>query len=112
MDGPAGTGKSTVSRRLAHAGGAAYLDTGAMYRAVTLAVLRAGWPPTDPEADVVAVARAVRLQSGTDPATPRIELDGEDVEAEIRGAAGDPRRQRRVRGPRGAARCWWSGSAT
>jgi CMP/dCMP kinase len=86
MDGPAGTGKSTVSRRLAQAGGAAYLDTGAMYRAVTLAVLRAGLGADAPEADVVAVARAVRLQSGTDPAAPSIELDGEDVESEIRGA--------------------------
>jgi CMP/dCMP kinase len=85
MDGPAGTGKSTVSRRLAQAGGAAYLDTGAMYRAVTLAVLRAGLGADAPEADVVAVARAVRLESGTDPAAPSIELDGEDVESEIRG---------------------------
>ena len=50
MDGPSGTGKSTVSRRFAQAGGAAYLDTGAMYRAVTLAVLRAmilSLPPTE-----------------------------------------------------------------
>ncbi len=85
MDGPSGTGKSTVSRRLAHAGGAAYLDTGAMYRAVTLAVLRAGLDASAPERDVLAVAGAVRLRSGTDPAAPSIELDGEDVEAEIRG---------------------------
>jgi cytidylate kinase len=85
MDGPSGTGKSTVSRRFAHAGGAAYLDTGAMYRAVTLAVLRAGLP-ADASADaVVTVARAARLRSGTDPCAPRIELDGEDVEVEIRG---------------------------
>lgn len=42
MDGPSGTGKSTVSRRLAQAFSAAYLDTGAMYRAATLAALRAG----------------------------------------------------------------------
>mgnify|MGYP000100156913 CR=1 FL=1 len=42
MDGPSGTGKSTVSRRLAQACSAAYLDTGAMYRAATLAALRAG----------------------------------------------------------------------
>jgi cytidylate kinase len=85
MDGPSGTGKSTVSRRFAGAGGAAYLDTGAMYRAVTLAVLRAGLDATAPERDVVAVAEAARLRSGTDPAAPFIELDGEDVEAEIRG---------------------------
>ena len=85
MDGPSGTGKSTVSRRLAQAGGAAYLDTGAMYRAVTLAVLRAGLP-SDASVDAVAtVARAARLRSGTDPCAPHIELDGEDVEAEIRG---------------------------
>src|SRR6267143_1857563 len=42
VDGPSGSGKSTVSRRLAAALHARYLDTGAMYRAVTLAVLRAG----------------------------------------------------------------------
>ena len=49
IDGPAGTGKSSVSRRLAQALGARYLDTGAMYRMVTLAVLRAGVDPTDAE---------------------------------------------------------------
>jgi cytidylate kinase len=86
MDGPAGTGKSTVSRRLAETGGAVYLDTGAMYRAVTLAVLRAGLGADAPEAEVAAVAHAVRLRSGTDPSAPCIELDGEDVESEIRGA--------------------------
>jgi cytidylate kinase len=85
MDGPSGTGKSTVSRRFARAGGAAYLDTGAMYRAVTLAVLRSGLDASAPEDEVVAIAAAARLRSGTDPAEPHIELDGEDVEAEIRG---------------------------
>jgi CMP/dCMP kinase len=85
MDGPSGTGKSTVSRRFAQAGGAAYLDTGAMYRAVTLAVLRAGLDAAAPERDVSAIAQRVQLRSGTDPRAPSIELDGEDVEAEIRG---------------------------
>ena len=85
MDGPSGTGKSTVSRRLAQAGGAAYLDTGAMYRAVTLAVLRAGLPVDASSDAIVTAARAARLRSGTDPRAPHIELDGEDVEAEIRG---------------------------
>ena len=47
VDGPAGTGKSSVSRGLARALGARYLDTGAMYRIVTLAVLRAGVDPDD-----------------------------------------------------------------
>jgi CMP/dCMP kinase len=83
MDGPSGTGKSTVSRRLAQVCGAAYLDTGAMYRAVTLAVLRAGVAPDGP--DAVAVAVAADLESVTDPAAPKIRLAGEDVEAEIRG---------------------------
>jgi cytidylate kinase len=56
-----------------------------MYRAVTLAVLRAGLP-ADASADaVLTVAQAARLRSGTDPCAPHIELDGEDVEAEIRG---------------------------
>ena len=75
MDGPSGTGKSTVSRRFARDGGAAYLDTGAMYRAVTLAVLRAGLP-ADASADaVLTVAHAARLRSGIDPCAPHIELD-------------------------------------
>ena len=56
MDGPSGTGKSTVSRRLAAETGAAYLDTGAMYRAVTLAVLRAGLDDGGPAIERVALA--------------------------------------------------------
>jgi cytidylate kinase len=87
MDGPSGTGKSTVSRRLAKAVGAAYLDTGAMYRAVTLAVLRAGAEPDGPDAEEVAVAAAKTVRSVTDPEAPVVLLDGEDVEAEIRGSA-------------------------
>lgn len=85
MDGPSGTGKSTVSRRLAKAVGAAYLDTGAMYRAVTLAVLRAGFEPDSPDAEQVAIAAAKTIRSITDPAEPVVLLDGENVEAEIRG---------------------------
>jgi cytidylate kinase len=85
MDGPSGTGKSTVSRRLAGACAAAYLDTGAMYRALTLAVLRAGLDGADPAAEAVALGAVAALQSVVDPAAPRILLSGEDVEAEIRG---------------------------
>ncbi len=85
MDGPSGTGKSTVSRRLAQATGAAYLDTGAMYRAVTLAVLRAGADPGSQAAEDVAVAAARIVRPVTDPLHPTVLLDGEDVEAEIRG---------------------------
>jgi cytidylate kinase len=85
MDGPSGTGKSTVSRRLAAACGAAYLDTGAMYRALTLAVLRAGLDGADPAAEGVALAAVAELRSVTDPEAPAILLAGEDVDADIRG---------------------------
>lgn len=86
LDGPSGTGKSTVARRLATVFGTGYLDTGAMYRAVTLAVLRAGAALDDIGAVTLAAARC-RLLIGTDPAAPRIELEGEDVSTEIRGEA-------------------------
>jgi CMP/dCMP kinase len=85
MDGPSGTGKSTVSRQLAKAVGAEYLDTGAMYRAVTLAVLRAGLDPDSADAEQIAIDAAKTIRSVTDPSAPVVLLDGEDVEAEIRG---------------------------
>jgi len=84
VDGPSGSGKSTVSRRLAQALGAAYLDTGAMYRAVTWAVLRAGVDPAD-AATVTKVAAETSLVSTTDPDAPSIEVDGVVVDSEIRG---------------------------
>ncbi len=83
VDGPSGSGKSTVSRRLAETLGARYLDTGAMYRAVTWAVLRSGVDPQDADA-VAKVAAEVELTSGTDPRRPYILLDGANVDAEIR----------------------------
>ncbi|MGH3721929.1 MAG: (d)CMP kinase [Pseudonocardiaceae bacterium] len=86
VDGPAGTGKSTVSRRLAASLGARYLDTGAMYRAAALGVLRAGVDPTEPTAVSEVVARS-RIEVGTDPGVSRVLLDGEDVSREIRGPA-------------------------
>lgn len=86
LDGPSGTGKSTVARRVAALLGASYLDTGAMYRAVTLAVLRAGADPAD-AARVIPIAEAVDLRVGTDPGHPAVHLDGEDVAREIRGPA-------------------------
>jgi CMP/dCMP kinase len=84
VDGPSGSGKSTVSRRLARALGARYLDTGAMYRAVTWAVLEAG---VDPQAadTVTKIAVECVLLVGTDPADPHISLDGIAVDAPIRG---------------------------
>ena len=93
VDGPSGTGKSTTARGLAVRLGARYLDTGAMYRAATLAVLRAGVPldataaVADGADDVVSVAVAARLDLSTDPRAPRVALDGDDVGAEIRGPA-------------------------
>jgi cytidylate kinase len=84
VDGPSGSGKSTVSRRLAAELAAAYLDTGAMYRAVTWAVLRAGVDPADPDA-VAKVATDVKLTVGTDPHHPDIQVDGVAVAGPIRG---------------------------
>lgn len=84
IDGPSGSGKSTVARRLAQRLGAAYLDTGAMYRAVTWRVLREDVDLADPQA-IAKVADHVRLESGTDPAQPRIWADGVAVDGPIRG---------------------------
>ncbi|MCV7178914.1 (d)CMP kinase [Mycolicibacterium sphagni] len=83
VDGPAGTGKSSVSRSLARALDAHYLDTGAMYRIATLSMLRAHVDLTDP--DAIAAASDVPLSVGHDPDVDRAYLGGEDVSAEIRG---------------------------
>lgn len=83
VDGPAGTGKSSVSRGLARALGARYLDTGAMYRVVTLSMLRARVDLAD--SDAIAAAADVPLSVGYDPDVDRAYLGGEDVSAEIRG---------------------------
>ncbi len=84
IDGPAGTGKSSVARGLAQALNARYLDTGAMYRIVTLAVLRAGVDLTDADA-VESIASGVQLSVSYDPEGDRCCLGGEDVSTEIRG---------------------------
>lgn len=85
VDGPAGSGKSSVCRGVAARLGARYLDTGAMYRAMTWAVLRAGIDPTDAVA-VAAFATTPVITSGTDPQAPTIAVDGVDVALDIRGA--------------------------
>ena len=83
IDGPAGTGKSSVSRGLAREIGARYLDTGSMYRIVTLALVRAGVDLDDPGA--IAAAASVPFSVGYDPDTEAAFLGGEDVSALIRG---------------------------
>jgi cytidylate kinase len=86
VDGPAGTGKSSVSRGLARALDARYLNTGAMYRIVTLAVLRAGLD-VDDAAAVAELSSRVDLAVGFDPDEDLYFLGGEDVSVEIRGDA-------------------------
>lgn len=86
VDGPAGTGKSSVSRGLARSLGARYLDTGAMYRIVTLAVVRADVDLADTLA-IESAAADVPLSVGYNPDEDRAYLDAEDVSAEIRGDA-------------------------
>lgn len=85
VDGPSGTGKSTIARGLARALGARYLDTGAMYRTATLQVLRAGVDLADPAA-IDAATAVLAVTVSTDPDAPRVGLGDEDVSAEIRGA--------------------------
>ncbi len=81
LDGPAGSGKSTVARRVAERTGLDYLDTGAMYRAVTYAALRAHIDPDDGDA-VAELARQVDIRF--DPAGS-VTVDGIDASIEIRG---------------------------
>ncbi len=83
LDGPSGSGKSTVARRLATRLGWRYVDTGATYRAATLAVLRRGADPAD-TGEVAATVTAARIELSTDPAAPRVLLDDEDVSVAIR----------------------------
>ena len=80
IDGPAGSGKSTVARRLADRLGLEYLDTGAMYRAVTFAALRRGIDPAD-VGPVERLAETVEMTVGTG----KVEVDGVDATIEIRG---------------------------
>jgi cytidylate kinase len=80
IDGPAGSGKSTVAKRLAKRLGLGYLDTGAMYRAVTFAALRRGIDPADTE-PVVSLAKSVEMDVSDD----GVQVDGVDATIEIRG---------------------------
>ncbi len=80
IDGPAGSGKSTLSKALAQRLGLEYLNTGAMYRAVTFAVLQAGGDPADEEF-AATVARNSRIRINGDEVT----VDGVDASVAVRG---------------------------
>ncbi|MCT1653196.1 bifunctional cytidylate kinase/GTPase Der [Brachybacterium muris] len=83
IDGPAGSGKSTVSRRVAEALEGGILDTGAMYRAVAWSCLETGVDLEDREA-VAAVAEELDLDLGTDPEGATVVVAGTDITGEIR----------------------------
>lgn len=83
IDGPAGAGKSTVGRAVADRLGVEYLDTGAMYRAVTFAALRRGIDPGDPTNNDEVAALATAVDMVLDGSS--IHVDGVDATVEIRG---------------------------
>jgi cytidylate kinase len=83
VDGPSGSGKSSTARGVASRLGLRYLDTGAMYRAVTWAMLERGVDVDDQDA-VARAAADVRIDVGTDPTHPTIHADGVDVSRPIR----------------------------
>jgi cytidylate kinase len=83
VDGPAGSGKSTAARGVARALGLRYLDTGAMYRALTWWLLSRGLDTTDPRT-VAKYAREPLIEVGTDPDVPAVAVDGVDVSGPIR----------------------------
>ena len=83
LDGPSGSGKSSTARGVADRLSLAFLDTGAMYRAMTWGLLQRGIDINDPEA-VASDAGDIHIVSGTNPLAPSIEADGIDVGGPIR----------------------------
>jgi CMP/dCMP kinase len=83
IDGPAGSGKSTAARQVAIALGLRYLDTGAMYRALTWWLQEQGVDLADTMAVLARIAEP-RIEVGTDPRQPGIAVDGRDVAGPIR----------------------------
>jgi cytidylate kinase len=83
VDGPSGSGKSTAARGVARTLGLRYLDTGAMYRALTWWLLSRGLDTTDP-ATVAGHAKEPVIEVGTDPDAPAITVGGVDVSGPIR----------------------------
>ncbi len=83
IDGPSGSGKSTLGRMLARALKLLYIDTGSMYRAVALAVIKADADPNDKES-VIALADRIEIDLEGDPDSLCVLLDGRDVTEQIR----------------------------
>ena len=83
VDGPAGSGKSTAARLVAATLGLRYLDTGAMYRALTWWLQEQRVELADTAAVVARIAEP-RIEVGTDPERPRVTVDGHDVAGPIR----------------------------
>jgi CMP/dCMP kinase len=83
VDGPSGSGKSSASRGVAQALGLRYLDTGAMYRALTWWLMSHGTDTSD-QARVAELATAPAIEVSTDPDNPWTRVDGTDVSADIR----------------------------
>lgn len=83
IDGPAGAGKSTVARRVAHALGFSFLDTGAMYRAATWNAMHRGVDLNDPGA-LAKATRAMSLRLDDNDGATRVMVDGHDVTEAIR----------------------------
>ncbi|NYF96695.1 (d)CMP kinase [Janibacter cremeus] len=83
IDGPSGSGKSSVSRAVASSVGGGYLDTGAMYRALTWRCLHDEVDLQDPEA-ISAAALSLPLEMGDDPSAPSVHVGGTDVAEAIR----------------------------
>ncbi len=85
IDGPSGSGKSSTSRGVARRLGLRYVDTGAMYRALTWWMLERGIDVDDPDA-VAARCHEPVIELRDDPADPGVRVDGREVSAEIRGS--------------------------
>ncbi|MFV0451829.1 MAG: (d)CMP kinase [Propioniciclava sp.] len=83
IDGPSGSGKSSTAREVARRLSVGYLDTGAMYRAVTVAFLEAGVDPTD-RAGVIEATTSAEIEISLDPDVGWVRVNGRDVTAEIR----------------------------
>src|SRR5215213_333085 len=83
IDGPSGSGKSTLGRMLARALKLLYIDTGSMYRAVALAVIKAHVDPNDKEA-VAGLANGIEINLEGDPDSLSVSLDGRDITDQLR----------------------------